>query len=179
MKGIVFTEFLEMVEDTFGYEMVDRIITESDLTNDGAYTSVGTYNHAELVDMIASLHQHSDIPVPELIRLFGNYFYNHLYSNYKGFFESAPTLFDFLDSIHGHIHVEVKKLYSDAELPSFETKDLTPTAMELIYSSERKLSDFALGLIEKAAEQYGESVQIQKELLEQDGSRVKFRIEKV
>jgi len=31
MKGIVFTEFLELVEDKFGLEMVDNIIESSDL----------------------------------------------------------------------------------------------------------------------------------------------------
>ena len=30
MKGIVFTEFLDLVEDKFGLEMVDNIITASD-----------------------------------------------------------------------------------------------------------------------------------------------------
>ena len=31
MKGIVFTEFLELVEDKFGLETVDEIINNSDL----------------------------------------------------------------------------------------------------------------------------------------------------
>ena len=29
MKGIVFTEFLDLVEDKFGLEMVDKIISQS------------------------------------------------------------------------------------------------------------------------------------------------------
>lgn len=179
MKGVVFTEFLEMVEDTFGYEMVDTIISESNLSNDGAYTSVGTYNHMELVEMIASLHGHSNLPVDDLIRLFGNYFFNHLLNNYRVFFDQAPDLFTFLESIHGHIHVEVKKLYADAELPSFRTKELSPIALEMIYSSERKLGDFAHGLMEKAANHFGETVNITKEPMNEDGSVVKFIISKL
>ena len=31
MKGMVFTEFLDMVEEKFGMEMADRIITESEI----------------------------------------------------------------------------------------------------------------------------------------------------
>jgi hypothetical protein len=49
MKGMVFTEFLEMVEAKFSADMVDDIISDSDLPNGGAYTSVGTYDHSELV----------------------------------------------------------------------------------------------------------------------------------
>ena len=36
MKGIVFTEFLEMVEEKYGYEVVDQIIEESKLPSGGA-----------------------------------------------------------------------------------------------------------------------------------------------
>ena len=43
MKGIVFTEFLEMVEEKYGLEMVDDIIENANLQSHGAYTSVGTY----------------------------------------------------------------------------------------------------------------------------------------
>ncbi len=44
MKGIVFTGFLELVEDKYGLEMVDEIITNSNLESKGIYTSVGTYS---------------------------------------------------------------------------------------------------------------------------------------
>ena len=52
MKGIVFTEFLDMVEERFGYEVVDQIISESKLSTDGIYTSVGTYPHSEIVKLL-------------------------------------------------------------------------------------------------------------------------------
>ena len=41
MKGIIFTEFIEMVEDKFGFEVADNIITNSNLPSGGAYTAVG------------------------------------------------------------------------------------------------------------------------------------------
>jgi len=57
MKGIVFNEFIEMVEDKFGEDMVDDIIDESDLPSGGAYTTVGTYDHGELVTMVVKLSE--------------------------------------------------------------------------------------------------------------------------
>ena len=42
MKGLVFTEFLEMVESKWGLATVDRVIQGAALPNNGAYTSVGT-----------------------------------------------------------------------------------------------------------------------------------------
>ena len=47
MKGVVFTEFIEMVEDKFSADIADQIIEEADLPSGGVYTSVGTYDHAE------------------------------------------------------------------------------------------------------------------------------------
>jgi hypothetical protein len=49
MKGIVFTEFIEMVEQRFGYEIVDELLTETELPSGGAYTAIGTYSHHEIV----------------------------------------------------------------------------------------------------------------------------------
>ena len=41
MKGMVFIEFLELVEEKFGLEMVDNIIEQSNLESEGVYTLVG------------------------------------------------------------------------------------------------------------------------------------------
>ena len=53
MKGIVFTEFLEMVEQRFSPEIADRLIDESDLPSGGIYTAVGTYEHTEIVTYVS------------------------------------------------------------------------------------------------------------------------------
>ena len=42
MKGIVFTEFLEMVESKFGIEMVNGLLDSSELASGGVYSAVGT-----------------------------------------------------------------------------------------------------------------------------------------
>jgi hypothetical protein len=52
MKGIVFTEFLELVENEFGLEVVQQIIDECELETDGIYTSVGTYSHKDMFNMV-------------------------------------------------------------------------------------------------------------------------------
>ena len=49
MKGVVFTEFIEMVENEFSPDLADTIITEAGLPSGGIYTSVGTYRHEEML----------------------------------------------------------------------------------------------------------------------------------
>ncbi len=48
MKGIVFTELIDMVEATFGEDMMDDVFDDCDLESGGAYTAVGTYDQSGL-----------------------------------------------------------------------------------------------------------------------------------
>lgn len=174
MKGIVFTEFLEMVEETFSADVADDIIEDSDLPSGGAYTAVSTYDHAELVALVASLSKKTDVPVPDLVRTFGRHLLGRFAVLFPHFFE-VDSAFAFLQSIENHIHVEVRKLYPDAELPHFDCREIGNDQLEMIYRSSRSFGDLALGLIEGCGEHFGESLSIETEELPSDeGSRVRF-----
>jgi len=175
MKGIVFTEFLEMVEKEHGYEMVDALIEENDLPSGGTYTAVGTYSHSEMIDLLSSLSSKTATEIETLLHAFGKYIFDTFLSAYPGFFADIKHGFDFLQSIDGHIHKEVKKLYPDAVLPVFETEQ-GETSMKMVYHSDKKMSSFALGLIEKTMIHYGHQATIDREMIEEDGSVVRFTI---
>ncbi len=178
MLGVVFTEFFEMVEDKFGYDMVDKLIEQSTSESKGIYTAVGTYHHGEIVEHVVNLHKESGLEIPLLLNTFGRYLHGTFVKNYSSFFENATNAFDFLESIENYIHVEVKKLYPDAELPSFDSERITDNQMVLYYTSARRLGDFAKGLIEQTMEYYEETAEVTMENLEADGSKVKFVITK-
>ena len=67
MKGIVFTEFLDLVEEKFGLEMVDRIISSSELESEGVYTSVGTYSFSEMLQLLQHLSENTGISIDNLL----------------------------------------------------------------------------------------------------------------
>lgn len=178
MKGIVFTEFLEMVEDKFGLLTLDKIVENSELESGGAYTAVGTYNHSEMVQLVSNLSEEVDIPIVDLLEIYGKHFFTILFKSYPSFFEEVNGAFDFLGSIENHIHVEVLKLYPDAELPSFDIKQLNENQLEMVYRSERKLAAFAKGLIQGATEYFNEPISIKMETLDSEGAVVKFTLTK-
>lgn len=91
MKGVVFTEFLAMVEDQFSFEIADRIIEASDLATDGAYTSVGTYDHTELLRLITALSGETGVAIPDLARVFGTYLFSRFHALYGQIFLKAPN----------------------------------------------------------------------------------------
>lgn len=178
MKGIVFTEFLEMVEQKFGYETVDHILTDNELESGGAYTAIGTYNYAEMVQLIVGLSEKTGLGIPVLLFEYGKYFFDVLYGSYPQFFDSMDEPFNFLESIEHHIHVEVRKLYPDAELPTFETERIEEGTLKMVYHSERKMSDFAEGLIIRTLDHYKTECEIEKKNVKEDGSSVEFLIRK-
>ena len=53
MKGIIFTEFMELVEEKFGLDVLDDVLEMSG--DEGIYTSVGSYDHRDLVKLIVNL----------------------------------------------------------------------------------------------------------------------------
>lgn len=176
MKGIVFTEFFEMVEEKFGYEMVDSLITTTELPSGGIYTAVGTYNHGEMIDLVVNLSQRAEIPIPQLLRVFGGYLFQTFTKTYRHFIEKAPDAFSFLASIHDYIHVEVKKLYPDAELPHFDIVQPDDKTLIMNYYSNRKMADLAYGLIDGCMKHFGEDAQVNQTSLNEEGSSVRFVI---
>lgn len=177
MKGIVFTEFLEMVEKKFGYEVVDQIIEESKLESKGIYTAVGTYPHSEIVTLLMNLSDQVKIDPTELLKEFGKYLFDTFLDSYPQFFSAVDSAFAFLHSIDKHIHVEVLKLYPDATLPKFLSHETEDGSLIMTYKSERKMAALAEGLIEKSIVHYGENCTIKTENIKEDGSEVKFTIE--
>lgn len=178
MKGIVFTEFLDMVESRFGYETVDSIIEESKLESNGIYTSVGTYHHSEIVQLLMNLSETTNIDPNVLLKAFGEYLFDTFLKAYPHFFSEHNTAFDFLESIDSHIHVEVLKLYPDATLPKFITEKTEDGTMKMHYKSERKMGALAEGLIKKSIDHYKHPHSFTTELLKDDGSEVLFIIER-
>ncbi|MDC0359052.1 heme NO-binding domain-containing protein [Oligoflexia bacterium] len=163
MKGIVFTEFLDMVEEKFSEKILEEIIEQSDLSTDGAYTSIGTYDHHELVQLVVALSQQSQIPVPTLVHTFGEHLFGRFATLFPRFFEGVESTFAFLEQIDQVVHVEVLKLYPEAELPKFECEITEPGKMQIVYSSPRSFEDLAEGLMAGCAKHYGEQMEIKRE----------------
>ena len=176
MKGIVFTEFLEMVEEQFGLETVDAIIEASDLTSEGIYTSVGTYDFNEMVLLLQNLSQRTGISQNNLLHSFGHYLFVSLGKAHPEVIKSYTSPISLLYSIEDHIHVHVQKLYPDAELPTFNILDKSDTSISMVYMSSRGLYSLALGLIEKCFEHFNATSTVSYELLKEDGTQVKFDI---
>jgi hypothetical protein len=177
MKGVVFSEFLEMVERAFSPEMADEIILAADLPSGGIYTSVGTYDHGEMIALVAQLSERTGTPAADLVQTFGTYLFGRFVELYPAFFNGVGGTFDFLSQIEEHVHFEVRKLYPDAQLPTFTIDRPDRDTLEMVYRSRRPFADLALGLIRGCADHYGEAFAIEELDLSEDGrTHVRFTL---
>jgi hypothetical protein len=174
MKGIVFTEF----EDKFGLETVDEIIEKSDLKTDGVYTSIGTYAFSDMLQLLQNLSQKTKITIDELLLIYGEHFFSVLEKSYPELLGTYKDPIEMISSIENHIHVEVRKIYPDAELPTFEVIEKKENSLVMIYRSSRAMHHFGLGLMNKTFEHFNSTASIQLEKVKENGTEVKFIINK-
>lgn len=162
MKGVVFVELLKMAEGAFGEDVVDNVLDKADLENNGAYTAVGNYSCNELIKIVDAFSEHSGLSEEVLQRKFGHWMLDFFGENYPDFFKGKTKSFEMLEAVDGEIHVEVRKLYPEAELPRFDTKRMSDTHMEMEYTSPRPLVGFCHGLIEACVERFDETAVIER-----------------
>ena len=155
MLGIVFTSLIDMLEEKVSPEFADDVIVKAELENDGAYTAVGYYPFDEMQRLLGVLVEKTGKSANELLYDFGFYLFGKLGAVHGEVLANANSMLDMLEHLDGDIHVQVKKLYPDADLPRFTVLSRTDNTMRLQYYSERELFALAEGLMDAAAQFYG------------------------
>lgn len=159
MKGVVFTEFLDHVDAHYGLHVAEEIIEANELESCGHYTAVGTYKCSELMALVGALSEETGKQAQELVHRFGVDLADTFRRQHPGYFD-VTDYFDFIESIDSRIHVEVRKLYPDAELPRFDTVRRTDEALVVDYVSNRALEALACGLLVGSAKHFGDIVDV-------------------
>ncbi len=176
MKGVIFTEFMWLVEDKFGLETLDEVLNAAG--DDGVYTTVGSYDHKQLVQLIVHLSKKTDIPSEDLQRVFGQSIFSNLHATLPkhSSLENCQNTFQFVRLVEDYIHIEVKKLYPQANPPKFYFFAETETTLEFDYRSARCMAHVCLGLLEGCAAHFGESLVIVMSPHNDIGSNVRFKV---
>ena len=103
------------------------------------------------------LSERLDTPAAELIKAFGLHLGSAFTTKFPAFFESAGSTIKLLESIDEHIHVEVRKLSPDADLPNFTYSRNHAGHFVLHYESVKGFADLAEGLIEATMSHFQEA----------------------
>ena len=179
MKGIVFTEFLDMIDQTFSPDLCEEMVLSCDLPSGGAYTSVGTYDHKELITMVVQLSKMTNIEVPDLVHAFGQHLFRVFVKDFPIEIDMAEELFAFLDSVENVIHVEVRKLYPDASIPSLICHAVGPDSLQVDYKSRCPFSTLAEGLITESSKHFKTPIELKILSKSEAGDEASFLVKKI
>lgn len=149
MKGFIFTNFIDFVESTHGLEMVDEMITNCNLPSEGVYSSFSNYDFEELVSLLTYVSNKTNTNSEILLERFGIFVFPYLIGKHSYIIDKYETAIDLIAGIENHIHIEVKKLYNDVDLPTFRVVEKSEKKLSIIYNSSKGLTYFAIGLIKE------------------------------
>ncbi|MBU2179661.1 MAG: heme NO-binding domain-containing protein [Gammaproteobacteria bacterium] len=161
MQGMVFTALSDMVIEKFGMDCWNTILQQAELSSEGIFTSGQQYPDGELLQLVGIISNQLNIPVPDLVKAFGVYLFPVLYARKPKQLQNVNGVIEFLTYVENTIHYEVKRLYPDTYLPTFEHELLPDGRLKLIYRSKRKMCTLAEGLVEGAAAQFNQHVRIE------------------
>ena len=129
-----------------------------------------------MVTLVTNLSTLTDVSVPDLLMEFGRHLFKRFVISFPAFFEGIKSTLEFLPRVDNVVHMEVKKLYPDAELPSFSCVMSGPDAMIMTYRSKRSLPDLAEGLIHACIDHFGDSLVVKRETDQESQAETRFII---
>ena len=159
MKGIIFNILEQCVEREHGEETWDKLLESSDLR--GSYTSLGSYPDSQLYSLVRAASEMLGVAGDAVVRWFGKVACPIFAQWYEHFFAAHSDTRSFLFTLNDIIHPEVCKLYPGAEVPHFDFDNDEDGSLLVSYFSRRKLCSLAIGLMEGAAQWYGEDIHIE------------------
>ena len=116
------------------------------LKSEGAYSRVGLYDYQELIQLLTQAVSETQTDASVLLESFSDHLFMVFKRDYSLFFDGVSTAAEMLKQIDDHIHVEVQKLYPDAQLPSFNYEQQGEILI-LNYTSPRPLAAVAHALV--------------------------------
>ena len=169
MKGVVFNMLEEFVVENAGEEVFEEILDTCEFINVEPFVGPGTYPDEDLNELVSKTIAKLDIPLPDALRAFGKFAFPKLTEKVPDWLVNHAHPKDFLLTLENIVHVEVRKLYKDADPPRFSFADPGPDELVINYQSGRRLYDFMDGLIEGVGDHFDTAIEYTREITAENG----------
>ena len=171
MKGVVFNMLEEFVIETTDEETFEEILDECSFITKEPFVGPGTYPDEDLLELVSKTIAKLDLPLPDALKAFGKWSFPKLAEKVPGWLTDYDHPKKFLLTVEEIVHVEVRKLYKDADPPRFDFEDPGPDQLVINYQSGRQLYDFMDGLIEGVAEHFDTPIAYTREMVGDNGDK--------
>lgn len=160
MKGVIFNLLEEFISEKWGVEAYERILDQCPLKGSGVFVGPETYPDTDLLAIVSAACAQLKVDPDDAVRAFGEFMFPRLASKFPVFVRDHAHPRSFLKTIHGVIHVEVRKLMRDADPPHISWCEPSPDELVLTYTSARRMCSLMEGLLRGAANHFGTPMDI-------------------
>ena len=172
MKGVIFVEFLEMVESYYGNEVVDRIVAVTNAKPDRVYCVHDSYSPDEIICLIEAVSSEVDILASDLMKLFGEHLFRRFVILYSSSFALRSDVFDVLENLEHDLQSKSPSLDPEWELPDFKTHRVSSEILQVSLHSRIKTPEVALGLLRGCQKYFHEELEVEIKSNNSDSSEV-------
>ena len=178
MKGIFFTEFLEMTEKDFGVEVSDKIISDLGVGNNGVYESELGYPCEQFVELCRLLGQEIGNSASDVAKNFGEYLFSRLVILFRPSFAGNSNIFEFLEQVDDFIHIKMQDSFPALQIPHFRAIKINESTFQITYQTEKILVDLAIGLLMGCQRFFNEELTLNAEYISERSKLVCFTLSK-
>lgn len=176
MHGIVFVELKKYVSEKLGEETWQKLLTEAGY--EGAwFIPTQTYPDEQAVKLVVTASAMTGKSAGAILEDFGEFIAPDLMAMYKSFVKADWKALDLLEHTEKVIHNVVRMRNPGARPAELKTKRISPTELELIYGSDRKMCALAKGIIRGVGVHYHQKLAIDETACMNNGaSACTFRV---
>lgn len=147
MKGIIFNYLEEYITQKHGDEVWETLLEKCPMKSDKIFIGPGSYPDVDFLSILNLTSKTLKQSPDAFLFDFGENMFHYLARDYPNFLKDHNHPKQFLKTVEGIIHVEVRKLFKEATPPRFDYKDPAPEKLIIQYSSKRKMCHLMEGIL--------------------------------
>lgn len=161
MKGLFFTELLELIETDYGLAVVDQVIRTAVPTTDGVYTSMGVYDSKEFFGIIEALALEMNQPRSTFLRWFGRHFFRCLVDRHDRLLDNYPSAINAMQDVNSLVRT-TRIFPFDDQPPEAEFMAAGPAAWRLTIRARLPIQDMVMGALEACIACFDEPLEVSR-----------------
>lgn len=176
MKGTVVATWMRTCRKLYGDDVVNASMTSVGWDSKKIFSPIENVDDEEVKRVIKYISDAKNIALDSLWRFIGKDNINAFHRDFPSFFRKE-NLYSFLKSMYD-VHIVMTKRFIGAKPPLVLIEPLSSREAVFSYKSSRGMFDYFLGLLDGAAEFFGEKIGIDQIEKTEDSLKLKLTFEK-
>lgn len=176
MKGTVVGTWVQATRKLFGDDCVNQAFADIGWNHNKIFHSSDAIDDKNIMRLIDKIAYFSGLPTTEIWNKIGIENVKTFYSIYPAFFRQE-NLFDFFNSMNG-VHQVVTQKLAGAKPPLVSLQQISKREAIFSYKSSRMLIDYLKGLMQGAANHFGENIKVEELKRGNDSCEIKITFDR-